>query len=106
MGYSYPAIFTKESDGKYDVVFPDLENCYTCGDDYADAIRMAKDVLAFTLYDYERNRQEIPVPASACMENLHGAQMVRIITCDTGNYRKRSIRRYALNHEKAKPHYE
>ena len=30
--YIYPAVFTKEEDGGYSVVFPDLESCYTCGD--------------------------------------------------------------------------
>ena len=48
--YVYPAIFTPEEKG-FSVNFPDLQGCYTCGDDLADAIYMAEDVLAFTLYD-------------------------------------------------------
>ena len=35
MRYVYPALFTEEEDGKYSVVFPDLEGCYSCGDDLA-----------------------------------------------------------------------
>ena len=46
--YIYPAVFTAESEGVYSVNFPDLKNCYTCGDDLADAFEMAKDVLSLT----------------------------------------------------------
>ncbi len=48
--YVYPAVFTQEEKG-FSVWFPDLEGCYTCGDDLNDAIRMAEDVLAYVLYD-------------------------------------------------------
>ena len=48
--YAYPAVFTPEENGQFSVNFPDLESCYTCGDDMKDALIMAEDVLAFTLY--------------------------------------------------------
>ena len=63
--YSYPAVFTPEENGQFSVNFPDLESCYTCGDDMKDALIMAEDVLAFTLYDYERTGKEIPQPSIA-----------------------------------------
>ena len=47
--YAYPAVFTPEENGQFSVNFPDLESCYTCGDDMKDALIMAEDVLAFTL---------------------------------------------------------
>ena len=55
--YAYPAVFTPEENGRFSVNFPDLESCYTCGDDMKDALIMAEDALAFTLYDYEREGQ-------------------------------------------------
>ena len=58
--YVYPAVFTALEDGGYEVVFPDLEGCYTFGDDLQDAIEMAEDVLALTLYDYESDKAVIP----------------------------------------------
>ena len=61
--YSYPAVFTPEDKGAFSVNFPDLESCYTCGDNMTDAIMMAEDALAFTLYDYERNGKKIPEPS-------------------------------------------
>ena len=63
--YAYPAVFTPEENGQFSVNFPDLESCYTCGDDMKDALIMAEDVLAFTLYDYERTGKEIPQPSIA-----------------------------------------
>ena len=42
MKYAYTAVFTPE-EGGYNVNFPDLQGCYTCGDDMADAIYMAQD---------------------------------------------------------------
>ena len=54
--YAYPAVFTPEGTRGYSVYFPDLEGCYTCGDDLQDAIMMAEDVLAFYMYDHGNGR--------------------------------------------------
>ena len=61
--YAYPAVFTAESGGLYSVNFPDLKNCYTCGNDFADAFEMAKDVLSLTLHEYEKNNIGFPEPS-------------------------------------------
>lgn len=34
---------TPEEDGGYSVCFPDLDGCYSCGDDFIDAVVMAED---------------------------------------------------------------
>ena len=52
--YAYPAIFTPEEDGSYSIIFPDLEGCYTCGDNLEDGIEMAEDALSLVLYGYEK----------------------------------------------------
>lgn len=56
--YVYAAVFTKEENGQYSVVFKDLEGCYTCGDSLEEAIEMAEDVLALTLYGYESEKKK------------------------------------------------
>lgn len=50
---------------------------------------MAQDVLAFTLYDYEREGREIPMASD--LKNIEAAEdeFVNYITCDTIEYRKR-----------------
>ncbi|MCD7761872.1 MAG: type II toxin-antitoxin system HicB family antitoxin [Lachnospiraceae bacterium] len=86
--YAYPAIFTPETDGGYSIVFPDLEGCYTCGDNIADGLMMAEDVLALILYGYETDGREIPAPSSACDLTLQDGEFVNYIACDTLKYRK------------------
>ncbi len=86
--YVYPAIFTKEKGGKYSIVFPDLEGCYTSGDNLADGIYMAEDVLAFTLYSLEKRHQPIPSPSH--ISKVENGSFINQIACDTIDYQKRN----------------
>ena len=88
MRYVYPAIFTQEKNG-YSVIFPDLEGCYTCGDDLKDAIYMAEDVLAFTLFDYEKAGRSVPAPGELNSIKTLENQFVNYIACDTIEYQRR-----------------
>lgn len=85
--YVYPAVFTPEEEG-YSVYFPDLEGCYTCGDDLQDAIIMAEDVLAFYLYDEEAEGNSIPLPSQTSDIKLSSGEFVNYIACDTIEYAK------------------
>lgn len=86
--YVYPAVLTPEENGQYSVYFPDLEGCYTCGDDLADALFMAKDVLAFTLYEYEAEGRAIPDPANPAEIQMEPGEFINYVACDTLEYRK------------------
>lgn len=86
--YVYPAVFTKEDDGKYSVIFRDLEGCYTCGDNIEHAIEMAEDVLALVLYEYESNEREIPAPSDPKTIETNSNEFINYIKCDTLEYRK------------------
>ena len=86
--YVYPAIFTPEDDGSYSIVFPDLEGCYTCGDNLEDSIEMAEDALALVLYGYEKDGREIPAPSARSAFSVSGNDFVNFIACDTLKYRK------------------
>ena len=86
--YAYPAIFTLEEDGSYSIVFPDLEGCYTCGDNLEDGIEMAEDALALVLYGYEKDGREIPAPSARSAFSVSGNDFVNFIACDTMKYRK------------------
>lgn len=87
--YAYPAIFTPEEDGGFSVVFPDLEGCFTCGDDMADALFMAEDALALVLYGYESDGRKIPAPSRMEDLKLNDGEFVNSVACDTMEYRKR-----------------
>lgn len=86
--YVYPALFTPEEEGGYSVFFPDLEGCYTCGDDLQDAIVMAQDVLAFYLYDEEAEGNKIPPASPADKIERQKGEFVNYIACDTIEYAK------------------
>lgn len=85
--YVYPAVFTPE-EGRYSISFPDLDGCYTCGDDLQDAIMMAEDVLAFYLYDEEAAGNAIPDPTPINKIELGDNEFVNFIACDTIGYAK------------------
>ena len=85
--YYYPAVFTPEKDW-YSVVFPDLEGCFTCGDDLHDALCMAQDVLASCLCDMEIDDQVIPTPSYLEDIKTEKNEFVNYITCDTEAYRR------------------
>lgn len=86
--YAYPAVFTPEEGGGYSINFPNLESCYTCGTSLQDGIEMAEDVLALVLYEYEKDKKEIPAPSAPAALPLSGNEFVNWIACDTMKYRK------------------
>jgi len=86
--YVYPAILTPEEEGGYSVLFPDLEGCYTQGDDLPNALDMAKDVLELTLYDYETANKSIPAPSDLKSIKIKNNEIVSLVSGDTITYRK------------------
>ncbi|MCC8103037.1 MAG: type II toxin-antitoxin system HicB family antitoxin [Clostridiales bacterium] len=86
--YRYPAVFTPEEEGRYSVSFPDIDGCYTCGDNLEDAIMMAEDVLAYCLHDEEDVSGEIPKASKAEEVVLRKREFVKYITCDTICYKR------------------
>ena len=51
MCYIYPAVFYKEADGRYSVIFPDLNDLATYGNDFADAFTMAQEACGQYLFN-------------------------------------------------------
>ncbi|MBR1853419.1 MAG: type II toxin-antitoxin system HicB family antitoxin [Lachnospiraceae bacterium] len=85
--YVYPAVFTPDEDG-FSITFPDIDGCYTQGDDLADGIKMAEDALALMLTYYEDERKEIPVPTPINDLSLENDAFTSYISCDTTVYRR------------------
>ena len=65
----YIALFEYE-DGKngYAVIFPDLPGCFSAGDDYDDAYRMAHEALSFHLEGL--TAEGMPVPEPRALEKI------------------------------------
>ena len=88
MKYTYTAIFTPEKNGLYSVTFPDLQGCYTSGNDMAEAIYMAQDVLCLTLYDMEQDKKFIPIASKPQDIKITENQFTSVIVVDTETYRR------------------
>lgn len=58
----YPAIFTPDTGG-YVVTFRDIPEAITQGDDEADALFMAKDVLISSMDFYFEGKRPVPPPS-------------------------------------------
>lgn len=85
--YIYPAVFRQEGE-VYTVRFPDLESCYTQGDDLCDAYEMAEDVLCLTLYNLEENGGIVPQASAMHAVVREVGEFVSLVSCDTLEYRK------------------
>ena len=88
MKYAYVAVFSPEESGLISVDFPDLQGCYTSGDDIADAVYMAQDVLCLTLYDLEQDKKPIPKASKPQDITITGEQFTSVIAVETETYRR------------------
>ena len=91
MKYVYPAIFTPLEDGGYDVCFPDLPYCRTCGDDLVESIEMAEDASSMWLWDAENKKETTPPPSETLPHE--NPQFVSFVRADTDAYRRENDKR-------------
>lgn len=68
--------------------FPDLDGCYTCGDNLEDGMNMAQDALSLMLTHLEDLKREIPVASSINALDVNGNEFATYISCDTAVYRR------------------
>ena len=75
--YTYAAVFTKESDG-YSVRFPQLDGCFTQGDTFDEALRMAQEAMALHLFGMEEDGEAIPASTFDGIETERGEFIVPV----------------------------
>ncbi len=85
--YVFPAVFEPE-DGLYNVSFPDLPDCYTCGDDLADAMFMAEDALSGYLSRMEEKGKPVCVPSALNAIPYSEGTTVSLVPADTAAWRR------------------
>lgn len=91
--YTYPAVFEEEKSGGYSIYFPDLDGCFSQGDDISDGMYMAEDALALMLYHMEASKQDIPAPSTIDSVKHGSNSFVTYVMCDTLEYQKRNNKR-------------
>ena len=82
MKYVYPVIFEDAEEGGYVVTVPDIPCCFTQGEDMADAIFMAEDVIAMMLAEYEDEGKPSKI------EDVKTTGIVSLVRADTDEWRK------------------
>ena len=89
MNYIYPAVFYPEEDGRYSVIFPDLNDLATYGDNLADAFAMAQEACGQYLFTSLRDGEKIPVstPISE-VKTEEEAALVNLICINLDEYTK------------------
>ena len=100
MNYLYPAVFYEE-EGKISVLFPDLGNLATFGDNVADAMRMAADACGLYLFTALRDGEALPSPSALSevnpaailkdfeMESSVDSTFVNMVLVDMTEYARR-----------------
>ena len=77
--YTYPAIFDPENGG-YNISFPDLPGCLTCGETLDDALHMAKDVLTGFLEWLKEDGEAFPDASDPSKIKTSEGSIVSLIT--------------------------
>jgi antitoxin HicB len=68
----YPATFTPAEEGGFVITFRDIPEAISQGDDEAEALHMAADVLLTVMDFYFEDRRPVPMPS----EQLEGERMI------------------------------
>ena len=84
----YPAVFHKAEEGGCWVLFPDLPECLTEGDDMTQAYEMAVDALGLAISDRMADKEDIPVPSGADLIDASDGVLV-IVEFDMEEYRRK-----------------
>ena len=84
----YYAVFNFAEDG-INVVFPDLDNAATFGENMHEPLYMAKDLLAGWLIDAEDEKEAFPVPSDHLSIPVAPEDLLIPIEIDLAFYRKK-----------------
>lgn len=77
-----------EENGQFSICFPDIENCFTCGDNLENRISMAEDVLSLMLTHLEDKERKIPAASAINDLATENGAFATYISCDTTAYRR------------------
>lgn len=86
----YPALFHKAAEGGFWISFPDIPECFTQGDDMAQAYEMAVDALGLALTSREKERLPLPAMSDPTAITPEPDSFLVVIEFDILSYRKRS----------------
>jgi predicted RNase H-like HicB family nuclease len=89
--YVYPAIFHKNDDNSYTVIFPDLQGCITEGKSLGEAMKMAQSAVSQWLEYSKEKKLEIPQPSLMDDIETEAGEFVNLVRADVKD--GRAVRR-------------
>jgi len=87
--YVYPVILTPAKEGGYCVYVPDFDN-NTQGDDLAEAIYMAEDVIAMMGLYRQDDGEALPEPSDIGDIDINPGDIKTLVTVDFDEYRRKT----------------
>ena len=87
MNYIYPAVFYLEDDNRFSVIFPDLNDLATYGDNLADAFAMAQEACGQYLFTALRDGE--PIAAYTALDEVtkdEDAAFVNLVCVNLDEY--------------------
>ena len=91
--YIYPAIFHKNNDGSFTVIFPDLPGCITEGKTMGNALKMAQSALTQWIDFLHDEKESIPEASEYSTITPAEGEAVSLVQADTRDNRavKRTV---------------
>lgn len=85
----YPVIFHPEDVG-FSTIVPDIEGCFSQGEDLAEAVAMTQDAIGLMLEDAIFGSATLPPPSSPKTITTEGDDFLVMVEFDELAYRKRN----------------
>ena len=88
--YAFPAVLTidHEDNDAVLVSFPDLDNCFADGNDFADALEEAREALGNVLYWMEKDGKPIPESSDIRTIEVHNDSIKTLVAVDMIEFRR------------------
>ena len=93
MEYVYPAIFHRNDDESYTIVYPDLPGCISEGKNIGNAMYMAQSALGQWIAYLAEKKQTIPIASKADKVKTSKGEFVNLICAEVKDARavKRTV---------------
>lgn len=82
MEYVYPAIFHKNEDSTYTIIFPDLPGCISEGKSIANAIFMSQAALTQWVEYLKDKKLQLPEPSPLTAISIEADEFVNFVCID------------------------
>lgn len=86
----YPAVFHKAEEGGFWISFPDLPECFSEGDDMAQAYEMASDALGLAITSREAVKEPVPEASDPSSVEVDADSFLMVMEFDMLAYQKRT----------------